>query len=57
MKTTKDILNHKKPLVAIDKSLNELSDKVKFGQKLEKANEFLGKINLPKKKEVKLLSK
>lgn len=51
MKTTKDILNQNKPLVAIDKNLNELNDKVKFVQKLEKVNDVLDKLKLPTKKQ------
>ena len=44
----KDINTKKKPLVLVDKSLDFFNDKVLFPKKLEKANEMLKKIGLPK---------
>lgn len=42
-------LNKKKvPIVKIDKALNKYSDKVLFPEKVEKANEMLRKVGLPK---------
>ncbi len=38
----------KKPVVLIDKTLDFFNDKILFPQKLEKANEMLKKIGLPK---------
>jgi hypothetical protein len=38
------------PLVAIDKSLDKLREKVSFPKKLETANKMLSKVNLPKNK-------
>jgi hypothetical protein len=46
----KDINTKKKPIVIIDKSLDFFNDKVLFPEKLEKANEMLKKIGLPKVK-------
>jgi hypothetical protein len=45
-----DINTKRKPIVLIDKSLDFFNDKVLFPQKLEKANEMLRKIGLPKLK-------
>jgi hypothetical protein len=44
-----DELNKKKvPIVRIDKSLNKYDDVVLFPEKVEKANEMLRTIGLPK---------
>jgi len=48
----KDINTKKKPIVLIDKSLDFFNDKVLFPEKLEKANEMLKKIGLPKNQKV-----
>ena len=48
----KDINTDKKPVVIIDKSLDFFNDKVLFPEKVEKANEMLKKIGLPKLKKV-----
>ena len=48
MKTIDDIMDKKIPLVAVDKSMDRLQDKVVFKSKLEKANEVLLNIKLPK---------
>ena len=47
---TKEINTRKKPIVLIDKSLDFFNDKVLFPEKVEKANEMLKKIGLPKMK-------
>lgn len=44
----KDINTNKKPVVLIDKSLDFFNDKILFPKKLEKANEMLKKVGLPK---------
>ena len=44
----KDINTKKKPVVLVDKSLDFFNGKVLFPTKLEKANEMLKKIGLPK---------
>ena len=44
----KDLNEKKVPIVKIDKALNKYSDKVLFPKKVEKANETLRKIGLPK---------
>ena len=44
----KDINTKRKPVVLIDKSLDFFNDKVLFPAKLEKANEMLKKVGLPK---------
>lgn len=44
----KEINTKKKPVVLIDKSLDFFNDKVLFPMKLEKANEMLRKVGLPK---------
>lgn len=44
------ILNNKLPLVAIDKSLDKLHDKIMFPKKLEKANKMLLTAKLPENK-------
>lgn len=50
MKTVKDIFKGNTPLVAIDKNLDKLRDKIMFPEKLEKANKALSTAKLPKKK-------
>lgn len=47
MKLT-EINTKKKPVVLVDKSLDFFNDKVLFPKKLEKANEMLRKVGLPK---------
>ncbi|MDP3913130.1 MAG: hypothetical protein Q8R96_05260 [Bacteroidota bacterium] len=47
---TTEINTKRKPIVLIDKSLDFFNDKVLFPRKLEKANEMLRKIGLPKMK-------
>ena len=47
----KEINTNKKPVVVIDETLDFFNDKVLFPEKLEKANEMLRKIGLPKMKE------
>ena len=44
----KDLNNKKVPIIKIDKALNKYSDKVLFPKKVEKANEMLRRIGLPK---------
>ena len=44
----KNINNKKKPIILIDKSLDFFNDKVLFPDKLEKTNEMLKKVGLPK---------
>lgn len=48
MKITKELKKRKIPIVRVDKSLNKYDDKIMFPEKLEKANEMLRKIGLPK---------
>ena len=48
----KDLNTKKKPVILIDKSLDFFNDKVLFPEKLEKANEMLRKVGLPKMKKV-----
>lgn len=47
----KDLNTKKTPIIVIDKSLDFFNDKVLFPEKLEKANEMLKKVGLPKIKE------
>ena len=48
--TTKE-LNHKKnPIVTIDKSLEKFKDRSLFQDKVDKANEVLRRVGLPRKK-------
>ncbi|WP_193812373.1 hypothetical protein [Kaistella flava (ex Peng et al. 2021)] len=47
-----EILDKKIPLVAIDRSLDKLRNKIMFPKKLEKANEMLLTAKLPKNKHV-----
>jgi hypothetical protein len=44
----KDINTKNKPIVLVDKSLDFFNDKILFPKKLEKANEMLKKVGLPK---------
>ena len=48
MKVITEIKERKIPIVRVDKSLNNYDDKILFPDKLEKANEMLRKIGLPK---------
>ena len=47
-KKIKDLNTKREPIVLIDKTLDFFNDKVLFPEKLEKANEMLKKIGLPK---------
>jgi hypothetical protein len=44
-----EIKKRKTPIVVIDKALNKLNDVVLFPEKVEKANQMLKEIGLPKK--------
>lgn len=57
MKIIKEIEKRKIPIVRIDKSLNKYDDIVLFPEKLEKANEMLRTVGLPKFKTKSHLSK
>lgn len=48
MKISSELKKRKIPIVKIDKSLNKYDDLILFPQKLEKANEMLRKVGLPK---------
>ena len=48
MKIIAEIKKRKIPIVRIDESLNKYDDKILFPDKLEKANEMLRKVGLPK---------
>jgi hypothetical protein len=48
MKIVEEIRNRKTPIVRVDSSLDKYDDKILFPDKLEKANEMLRKIGLPK---------
>ena len=48
MNVIAEIKKRKIPIVRIDKALNEYDDKILFPEKLEKANEMLRRIGLPK---------
>ena len=48
MKILDEIKKRKIPIVRIDKSLNKYDDIDLFPEKLEKANEMLRKVGLPK---------
>jgi predicted DNA-binding protein YlxM (UPF0122 family) len=48
MKVTTEIKKRKIPIVRVNKSLNKYDDKIQFPEKLEKANEMLKKVGLPK---------
>ena len=50
MKNKIDSLNSSKvPIIVFDKELEKLQDKVFFPEKLEKANEILARVGLPKR--------
>lgn len=44
----KDLNKSKVPIIVFDKKLEQFKDKVLFPKKLEKANEILSKVGLPK---------
>lgn len=48
MKIIREIKRRKVPIVRIDKALNKYDDIVLFPDKLEKANEMLRTVGLPK---------
>jgi hypothetical protein len=48
MKITTELKKRKIPIVKIESSLNKYDDLVLFPDKLEKANEMLRKVGLPK---------
>ena len=48
MKVIIEVKERKIPIVRVDKSLNNYDDKILFPDKLEKTNEMLRKIGLPK---------
>ncbi len=48
MKITKELKKRKIPIVRIDKSLNKFDDINLFPDKVEKANEMLRNVGLPK---------
>ena len=48
MNTIKEIKERKIPIVRVDNSLNRYDNKILFPDKLEKANEMLRRIGLPK---------
>jgi hypothetical protein len=48
MKITSELKKRRIPIVKIDEGLNQYDDKVLFPEKLEKANDMLRKIGLPK---------
>ncbi|MCZ2282424.1 MAG: DUF4197 domain-containing protein [Lentimicrobium sp.] len=48
MKVTDEIKKRKIPIVRVDKALNKFDDKILFPDKLEKTNEVLRKVGLPK---------
>ena len=48
MKIIKELKKRKVPIVKIDKSLNKYDDIVLFPDKLEKANQMLLNVGLPK---------
>ncbi len=51
---TVEILNNSKlPIIVFDKKLEKFRDKTLFPEKLEKANEILSKVALPKLKNKK----
>ncbi len=49
MKKIEELNRSNLPIVKIEKSLNKYKDKVLFKEKVEKANETLKKVGLPKK--------
>ena len=54
MKKIEDLNKSKLPIVKIDKSLDKYKDKILFREKVEKANEMLRTIGLPKLRSKKL---
>jgi len=48
MRTIAEIKSGKTPIVRVDSSLNKYDDKILFPDKLERANEMLRKVGLPK---------
>jgi len=48
MNVTEELKNSKMPVVRIDKSLNKYDDIILFPDKLEKANEMLRRVGIPK---------
>jgi len=48
VKTIKELNKSKAPIVKVDKSLGRYKDKVLFKEKVEKANETLKSVGLPK---------
>ena len=50
MKTVQELNNRKVPIVRIDPSLEQYQDKILFPEKLEKVNEMLKTVKLPKRK-------
>ncbi len=50
MKTIKQLNETKVPIIVFDRKLDQFRDKVLFPEKLERANEILSKVGLPKKK-------
>ena len=48
MKGIEELNKSKLPIVKIDKSLGAYKDKILFQEKVEKANETLKKVGLPK---------
>jgi hypothetical protein len=48
MKISNELKKRKVPIVKIDKSLDKLDEEILFPKKLEKANDMLKKIGLPK---------
>ena len=48
MKVVTEIRKRKTPIVRVDNSLDKYDDKILFPDKLEKANEMLKEIGLPK---------
>jgi hypothetical protein len=54
MKKIEELNKSKVPIIRIDKSLEKYKDQVLFPDKLEKANEALRVVGLPKKKKTQL---
>ena len=48
MKITAELKKRKIPIVKVDESLNKYDEIVLFPEKLEKANEMLRRVGLPK---------
>lgn len=49
MKTIKELNERKIPIVTIDNSLEQYRDKPLFQDKVDKANEIIRRVGLPKK--------